>query len=190
MLANAELRVSCRRADIMAMPISAPRYTVDQVREFPEDGQRYELLDGVLLVTPAPRQLHQVVATRLVIELGTALGRDGPGQVVAVGELEIGDRTLLNPDILVYPRRYAPDSPWKLIRDWWLAVEVVSPSSRVYDREFKRQAYQAIGVEETWLVDPEARRVEIWHRNDSAARLEQERIAWRDCVIELGRVWG
>ncbi len=141
-------------------------------------------------MTPAPRQLHQVVATRLVIELGTALGRDGPGQVVAVGELEIGDRTLLNPDILVYPRRYAPDSPWKLIRDWWLAVEVVSPSSRVYDREFKRQAYQAIGVEETWLVDPEARRVEIWHRNDSAARLEQERIAWRDCVIELGRVWG
>jgi len=189
MLPDAELRIPCRRADIMAMPISAPRYTVDQLRGFPEDGQRYELLDGVLLVTPAPRQLHQVVATRLVIELGNALAGDGRGQVVAVGELEIGNRTLLNPDILVYPRRYTPDTPWKLMREWWLAVEVLSPSSRVYDREFKRQAYQAIGVEETWLVDPEARRVEVWPRGAGTARVEEERIAWRDMVIELGSLW-
>jgi hypothetical protein len=52
----------------MAMPIQIPRYTVDQVRSFPEDGLRYELLDGFLLVTPAPANLHQIVTTNLTVE--------------------------------------------------------------------------------------------------------------------------
>ena len=189
MLADAELRFPSRRADIMAMPISAPRYTVDQVRAFPADGQRYELLDGLLLVTPAPRNLHQVVATRLVVELANATMPENLEQVVAVGELEIGTTTLLNPDILVYPKRYGPGTPWKQIQEWWLAVEVLSPSSRVYDREFKRQAYQAIGVEEVWLVDPDAHAVEIWSKGASAPRMEHESIEWRAATIDLRRVF-
>ena len=49
------------------MALTAPRYTVDDLEQFPEDGNRYELLDGVLLVTPAPRQVHQIVASRLAV---------------------------------------------------------------------------------------------------------------------------
>ena len=49
----------------MAMAITVPRYTVDDLEHFPDDGNRYELLDGVLLVTPAPAASHQVVASRL-----------------------------------------------------------------------------------------------------------------------------
>ncbi len=171
------------------MPIAAPRYTVDQVRGFPEDGQRYELLDGVLLVTPAPRPRHQVVAARLLIELGVALAREGLAEVVGVGELEIGAHTLLNPDILVYPGNYAGEASWKPIREWWLAVEVLSPSSRVYDREFKRPAYLAIGVADVWIVDPDARTVEVWQREMAEARIERERIEWRGMTIDLGGVW-
>ena len=174
----------------MAMPIAAPRYTVDQIRDFPEDGQRYELVDGVLLVTPAPRNLHQVVISHLLAQLYQGLMLPGRATVVSIGELEIGARTLLNPDILVYPARYGPEMPWKLMREWWLAVEVLSPSSRVYDREFKRPAYQAIGVEETWIVDPEARAVEVWDRAARTPRVEGERIVFRGVVIDLGVVWG
>lgn len=146
----------------MAMPLRVPRYTVDQVRAFPQDGLRYELLDGILLVTPAPASLHQVVTLNLAAALHQALVPSRLAWVVSCGELEIGTRTLLNPDILVYPGSYSPATPWKQIRDWWLAVEVLSRSTRVYDRDFKRSAYLDLGVEAVWLVSPQARTVETW----------------------------
>ena len=174
----------------MTMPIAAPRFTVDQVRGFPEDGQRYELLDGLLLVTPSPRFLHQVVSMHLANQLYNALSPAGLATVVLSGDVEIGESTLLIPDILVLPPGYGPDTPWKLIHEWWLAVEVLSPSSRVYDREFKRPAYQAIGVEDVWIVDPEARTVEVWERGAAAPRVERERIEWRGVAVDLGVVFG
>jgi len=189
-LADAELRFSCRRADIMAMPIAVPRYTVDQVKRFPPDGQRYELLDGVLLVTPAPRQLHQVVIAHLLVQLYQGLMATGRAIVVTPGELEIGTQTLLDPDILVFPATFGPETTWKQIRGWWLAVEVLSPSSRVYDRDFKRPAYLALGVETVWLVDPEAGTVEIWEPGAASPKVERERIEWRGMAVELGVVWG
>ena len=67
-LEDAELRNRQRRADIMSMPIrsiAAPRYTVDEIESWPDDGNRYELLDGVLLVTPSPNPTHQLVATEI-----------------------------------------------------------------------------------------------------------------------------
>ena len=174
----------------MAMPIAAPRYTVDQVRGFPEDGQRYELLDGVLLVTPAPRKLHQVTVGRLFAQIFNALEPGGRAVAVTPGELEIGGHTLLDPDILVYPAVYGPEVPWKLTREWWLAVEVLSPASRVYDGEFKRPAYQGIGVAEVWIVDPDARVVEVWEQGAAVARVERDRIEWQEVTIDLGGVWG
>jgi Uma2 family endonuclease len=179
----------------MAMPLTVPRYTVDQVKAFAPDGQRYELLDGLLLVTPAPRNLHQVISGRLFAQLFNAVEPAGWGRVVSPGELEIGDHTLLDPDILVYPARFPLDTNWKDIRQWWLAVEVYSPSSKRYDRDFKRQAYQAIGVEEVWLVDPDSRSVDVWHRAATAPRVESEHITWRppatetSIEIDLGAVF-
>ena len=110
----------------MALPLSAPRYTIDQVRAFPPDGQRYELLDGVLLVTPAPRNLHQVVAFELAVRLHRALVPAGLGRVFSPGALEFGDRTLLAPHLLVYPAPHPPTAHWKPITDWFLAHQYVS----------------------------------------------------------------
>jgi hypothetical protein len=58
----------------MAMAISVPRYTVDDLERFPDDGNRYELLEGMLLVMPVPRAVHQVVAARIQSWLAAALG--------------------------------------------------------------------------------------------------------------------
>ncbi len=162
----------------MAMPIQVPRYTVDQVRSFPEDGQRYELLDGFLLVTPAPANLHQVVTTNLTVALHQAVVPSGKARIVSTGELEIGARTLLNPDILVYPASYAPTTSWKQIRGWWLAVEVLSPSTRVYDRDFKQRAYLNLGVEEVWLVDPDTATIDIWNE-EGHERIAGGSLGWR-----------
>lgn len=145
----------------MGMAISVPRYTVEDLERFPEDGNRYELLDGVLLVTPGPGSAHQEIATRLLLALGPVVHSTGLGHLAASGTVSLPPLTLLEPDLLVYPARFAPGTPWPDITEHWLAVEVLSRGSRTYDREFKRDAYLAIGVREVWLVDQRDKSVEV-----------------------------
>ena len=171
----------------MAMPIQVPRYTVDQIRSFPEDGQRYELLDGFLLVTPAPANLHQIVTMNVATALHQSLVPSCRAWVVSCGELEIGTRTLLNPDILVYPAAYVPGTSWKQIREWWLAVEVLSPSTRVYDRDFKRRAYLDLGVQEVWLIDPDIGTVEVWNEAGHQ-RISRGSLTWRPKALGPDRI--
>jgi len=66
----------------MAMAISIPRYTITDLERFPEDGNRYELLDGVLIVTPSPSNAHQIVVNRLQFRLTQAVIVSGDAQVV------------------------------------------------------------------------------------------------------------
>ena len=73
----------------MAMSFPLPRYTVDMVRAFPDDGQRYELVEGILLVTPAPASDHQIVIARLLAAVHAYLGDHGPAYVVSPGEIEL-----------------------------------------------------------------------------------------------------
>jgi Uma2 family endonuclease len=179
----------------MGMPLPVPRLTIDMLDDFPDDGNRYELLEGMLLVTPAPNNAHQVVATRLAHLLAQALELGAGAEVVAIGAIQRGKHTQLQPDILVYPSRYPPTSHWGDIRDWWLAVEVLSPSSRLYDREVKRGAYLALGVEEYWVVDPSDCSVEVWSRAPNEPRRATEVLVWqpaalgREVVIDLRRVF-
>ena len=150
----------------MAMAISVPRYTVDDLERFPDDGNRYELLDGVLLVTPAPSAAHQIVANRIQARLTELVQWPGYANVVGPGAMVVPPRTQLQPDILVYPARFGPRVDWVKVTEHWLAVEVLSRSSRVYDREFKRNAYLALGVLELWLVDYRDLTVEVWRSRD------------------------
>lgn len=142
----------------MAMPIAVPRYTVRELDAFPDDGNRYELLDGVLLVTPQPIPLHQIVVGRIQYRLMHYLA-DHPGiaEAVAPGAVEIEPGHHLEPDILVMPAGAIPrltlDTRWSAIRSWWLAVEVSGRSSRIYDRDFKMRAYLAMGVRSVWRAD-------------------------------------
>lgn len=177
----------------MAMGLQVPLYTVDDLEHFPDDGNRYELLDGVLLVTPAPAAVHQLVASRIQTRLAMALQIPGHAHVVGPGAVVRKPRTQLEPDILVYPSHYSPRTDWPEIKDHWLAVEVFSRSSKIYDREFKRDAYFALGVQQVWLVNWREKEIEVctapglWHH-------EQERIEWNTpasvtVTLELAEVF-
>jgi Uma2 family endonuclease len=161
----------------MGMAISVPRFTIDDLDRFPDDGNRYEVLDGYLIVTPAPSTGHQIIATRLAANLFDALGRPGYAHIVAPGAVVRAPRTQLQPDILVYPTRFSPKVEWAKVGEHWLAVEVFSRSSRIYDRELKRDAYFALGVQSVWLVDPQDFSVEIWSERDKA-EIVRDRIEW------------
>jgi len=160
----------------MAMALHVPLYTVDDLEKFPDDGNRYELLDGVLLVTPAPAAVHQLVAGRIQGRLFAAL--NGHAHVVGPGAVVRKPKTQLEPDILVYSSSYAPRTDWPKIKDHWLAVEVLSRSSRVYDREFKRDAYFSLGVQQVWLVDWRNAVVEV-SRSPGRFRRVRDTLRWR-----------
>jgi Uma2 family endonuclease len=177
----------------MGMVLPIPRFTIDMLDDFPDDGNRYELLEGTLLVTPAPSFKHQVVAQRLAGLLFDAVANEA--HVVAVGAIRRGKNTQLQPDILVLPRSYSLDTKWSDIHGWWLAVEVISRSSRIYDREVKRAAYLALGVEEYWLVDPRAKSIEIWKPGEPTPATVADDVEWkprslrRKIVLDLKKVF-
>jgi Uma2 family endonuclease len=176
------------------MPLRVPTYSTGDLRSFPDDGQRYELVQGTLLVTPAPSNPHQVVTASLFGELLRYLPEGSPARVVSPGEIEAKPRTLLDPDILVYPASFPIACPWTTISGWWLAVEVYSPSSRIYDRDFKHPAYLALGVREVWLVDPRERVVLVF-RSGGEEVVFRDHLPWQPpeltepLRIELPRVF-
>jgi len=158
------------------MALTVPQYTVADLDLLPDDGNRYEVLAGTLLVTPSPGSAHQGVAARLSALfashiLSRRLGLFSPG-VVTLPPL-----TQLEPDLLVVPPRFPPGTPWVEISEHWLGVEILSRSSRVYDREFKRDAYLALGVREVWLVDIRDRSVEVYVRS-GAGRVVRDALTW------------
>jgi len=162
----------------MEMALTVPQYTVADLELLPDDGNRYEVLVGTLLVTPSPGSAHQGIAARLSALfashiLGRRLVLFSPG-VVTLPPL-----TQLEPDLLVVPPRFAPGTPWVEITEHWLAVEIVSRSSRVYDREFKRDAYRALGVHEVWLVDVRDRSIELCTRGGGdVGRVVRDALTW------------
>ena len=166
------------------MAISVRRYTTEDLERFPNDGNRYELVDGVLLVTPAPSHAHQLIVSRLQFRLTQAVMAEGPAHVVSPGVITVVPRIQLEPDILVYPARYSLESTWSEIDEHWLAVEVLSRSSRVYDRDTKRDAYLALGVQEVWLVDRSNKVVEVSHAR-GPVELVRDVLHWR--IPTLGR---
>ena len=142
----------------MAMPVVVPTYTVDDLERFPDDGNRYELLDGLLLVSPLAGMPHQVVTWRLVTAISEAL-RPWPEILVASpGGVVLRPKTRLEPDILVF-RAPVGAMVWENVPEHLLVVETASPSTVIYDREFKRPAYLTLGVKEVWRVDIDERAI-------------------------------
>jgi Uma2 family endonuclease len=134
------------------MPRESHDWTVHDLDLIPEDGLQYELLDGALLVSPAPVPRHQRAAARLHLLLAAACP---PDLEVFFAPLDWRPdiRTSLQPDLLVV--RKEDIGPANITRPLLLAVEVLSPSTRRKDAVFKRSKYEDSGVASFWLVDPE-----------------------------------
>lgn len=139
--------------------------TWDDLQTIPDDHFRYELLDGVLLVSPAPGTAHLIALTGVFRLLDAA----APGDLlvgVAPYDFTWRETTSLEPDVFVV--RLADLGEKRATVPPLLAVEVVSPSSRRLDRGSKRLAYEEFGVPAYWIVDPEARSIQVLELQDGA----------------------
>ena len=162
------------------MPEILERWTAARVRELPDDGRRYEVVDGELLVTPAPRWTHQEAVFRLARLLDDYLRSLGGAHVVSSpADIEFDPHTLVQPDVFVVPSiRGRRPREWSEISDLLLAVEVLSPSTARADRTVKRRRYQRAGVPAYWIVDLDARLIERWRPSDQRPELLTDALTW------------
>lgn len=143
-------------------PFTGRLYTVDEIEGlFPEDWRlRVELLDGHLLVSPFGSSWHQKLCMRLATALEPYAVPSRLAHVFASGCIIYPPGVEFQPDVLVTP--WTPRVlPWREMNEWWLAVEILSPTNRDVDLGSKRSCYLEMGVRELWLVDPDARRVTV-----------------------------
>ncbi len=136
-----------------AWPPAGRPFTVDQLDRMPHDGRRYELLGGVLVVSPRPSTVHQAVATRLIVALSAAC----PPDLLVVPEpaVQLTRDTEFDPDIVVV--RLEDVGGAKFTVPPLLAVEIRSPSTAMVDLNVKKAAYERFGAGSYWLVNPDLR---------------------------------
>jgi Uma2 family endonuclease len=147
---------------VTTLPHGRPLTRAD-LELMPDDGHKYELLDGVLVVSPAPRTRHQEVLGGLYV----LLRKNRPADLKLLFspvDVVLAEDTVLQPDLLVAPReqftdRDLPGAPL-------LAVEVLSPSTRRFDLLLKRDRFQSAGVMSYWLVDPDVPSVTVLELRD------------------------
>jgi len=166
----------------MAMPVPIARsdWTVAEVNELPDDGNRYEVLDGELLVSPAPTWLHQRAVRELVELLLPYVKTIGLELFFAPTAVTWGPRTELQPDVLAVPRLEGrPAQRFVDVGVLSLAVEVLSPSTARQDRYKKRPEFQRRAVPEYWIVDPASRLVERWRPNDEEPEVLLDCLVWQ-----------
>jgi Uma2 family endonuclease len=137
--------------------------TVADLESMPDDGHRYELIDGALIVTPAPNVRHQMVSG----ELYTLLRAGAPADLVVLTaplDVTLSPDTAVQPDLLVARRDQFADANLPVAP--MLAVEILSPSTRLVDLNLKRAAYERAGVASYWVVDPGVPRLVAWELQD------------------------
>ncbi|HWM92517.1 MAG TPA: Uma2 family endonuclease [Thermoanaerobaculia bacterium] len=141
-------------------------WTYEDYLRLPDDGRRYEVIRGVLYVAPSPNYDHQFTIAKLTLRIGIFVEERGLG-IVLMAPFDIllpaGIATPVQPDLLFFRKENRPqrgDKNFRGVPD--LMVEVLSPSTRLYDRRIKLNAYRDAGVPEFWLVDPLTRTVVVY----------------------------
>ena len=179
---SAELHFDSRAEQIMSMPALRPRHwTIDEVEHLIDQREgmspRYELVDGELLVTPAPSERHQRIVLSLALLLQRFVSRERIGEIrLGPSLLSLASGERFEPDLHVVPAvdgRLRPDHRTLLV------CEVLSPGSSRHDRITKRRALQRNAIPEYWIIDGDAEAFEIWHPNDERAALVDDRIVWQ-----------
>lgn len=147
----------------MASAVARPTYTYDDLERLAEGypRQTLELIDGELIVSPAPIPIHQIISGNLFLAIGSIIKEGRLGQTFpAPIDIRFTADDVLQPDLcVVLADRLHIVGPKAIDGPPDLVVEVFSPSTRVRDIREKRATYARFGVPEYWTVDPDERSV-------------------------------
>ncbi|MFP5247208.1 MAG: Uma2 family endonuclease [Thermoanaerobaculia bacterium] len=157
------------------MATTSTKLTYEDFLLFPDDGRRHEIIDGEHYVNPSPNTKHQIVSARLFYGLYHHVEHHRLGIVFAAPyDVVLSNFDVVEPDLLFISnarRHIITDANVQGAPD--LLVEILSPSNRKYDEVVKFKRYDALGVGEYWIVDPEEENVRVYRRDAGGlARVE------------------
>lgn len=160
----------------MHMALETHGWTRADIDRMPEDGNRYEVVDGALFVTPPPsighERLHQAIARALV----PYIERHELGELFNGHPVVILGNSHVEPDLIVSPTKFPRPESWEEMPRPILVVEILSPTSMRRDVVGKRALYQREGLPDYWIVDGQARIVRVITPTDE--REESETLRW------------
>ena len=165
----------------MRMPTLKRRWTANDLEDLPDDGQRYEVIDGELFVTPSQSLPHQRAVWELARLLGDYVRNEHAGDlIIAPADVRFSNNRIVQPDMFVIPlvegrRAKRFEDVGRLL----LAVEVLSASTARADRVDKRVLFRDEGVAEYWIVDLDARTFERSTPADARVDVLVDRVEWR-----------
>ena len=164
----------------MGMPAEITEWTAEMARALPDDGNRYEVLDGELFVTPAPKWDHQRLAAELFVRVREYVRLHGLGEALfSPADIEFSPKRLVQPDLFVVPATGGErQREWSDIKTLVLAIEILSPTTARADRHRKRVIYQSQRIPEYWIVDGDARLVERWRLDDKRPEILTDTLIW------------
>jgi len=151
------------------------RYTYQDYLNLPDDGKRYEVINGELVMVAAPNTIHQNIIIKIIYELENFLRQSKIGKIFcAPTDIKFSETEVVQPDIFfISKERFyiitennindAPD----------LIIEILSPSTAYYDLLEKKELYEQFGVKEYWIVDPNKHRVDVFLIEDNQYKLNQ-----------------
>lgn len=145
------------------MPTVKEKHTIKDYKLLPE-GAPYQLIEGELVMTPAPTTFHQIISGNLNDKLRAFVKANGAGLVLyAPVDVYIDDENAFQPDIV-----FVSQQRRDIVKDDGLhsapeiVIEILSPSTAYYDMKKKFRMYEKFGVKEYWIVDPEMKSVELY----------------------------
>lgn len=156
------------------MTLPKPNFTYAEYQRLPDD-QRYEVLEGELVMTPGPGMNHQTILVNLTLVLGFFTRLHNLGSLfVAPFDVILSEQNVVQPDLLfVSQDRLAIVQERGVFGAPDLVIEILSPSTAERDMQTKRQIYGKYGVREYWIVDPKSRTVEVLTQQGSGLDLWQ-----------------
>lgn len=156
---------------------TAVRWTISDLESYPvEEGKRYEIVEGELLVSAQPHWYHQGTSDKIVMQLNLWIEKGGSGQVVSVPGVIFDEENAVAPDAVWVSNERLElvlGEDGKLHDAPDLAVEVLSPGGKNErrDREAKLRLYSVRGVREYWIADWQAKTIEVYRRENAALKL-------------------
>jgi Uma2 family endonuclease len=147
-------------------------WTYQNYATIPDDGKRYQIVDGVLFMAPSPNRWHQQTVGEIFAYLRDHLKQSKLGKVyIAPLDVELHPKTVVQPDVRVILTAHLERiSDSRVIGAPDLVVEVASPGTTGFDRRQKQDSYALADVPEYWIVDPASHTVELLILENGAYR--------------------
>ena len=155
--------------------VQTKKYTYQDYLDLPEDGKRYEVINGEFIMVAAPSTFHQSVLINLVNDLKNFLNREKVGKVFCVPiDVKLSDRNVVQPDIIFVSQNNSniiTENNVEGTPD--LIIEILSPDTAYHDLIEKKEIYERFDVKEYWIVDPKKQRIEIYQNINQRFELNQ-----------------